>query len=168
MKWLIILLTVAAGSCGDILCAKGMSIEGELDYSGLSAVGRAFRFTVTRRLVILGIFFDAVGFFSLLALLSVSQLSIAIPATALGFVLDTVGARFLLHENVHWRRWVGVMLVAVGVLLAVRTGPHKPLTRTGTPGTATVQADQHQSGYDQAGSSGLDHKSPSAKVLAKP
>lgn len=168
MKWLIILLTVAAGSCGDILCAKGMSIEGELDYSGLSAVGRAFCFIVTRRLVILGILCDAVAFFSLLALLSVAELSIAVPATALGFVLDTIGARFLLHEHVHWKRWLGVILVAAGVLLAVGTGQHKGLTRASTPGATAVQADQQQSGYDQTGSGGLDHKSPSAKVLPKP
>lgn len=168
MKWMIIMLTVAAGSCGDILCAKGMSIEGELDYPGLSAVGRAFCFIVTRRLVILGILCDAVAFFSLLALLSVAKLSIAVPATALGFVLDTVGARFLLHEQVHWQRWLGVILVAAGVLLAVGTGQHQGLTRASASGATAVQAYQHQSGYNQAGSGGLDHQRPSAKVLPKP
>lgn len=127
LKWLIILLTVVSGSCGDILCAKGMSSGGELSYSGPSAITRALRFIVTRRLVILGIFFDAVGFFSLLALLSVAQLSVAVPATALGFVTDTVGARFFLHEHVHWKRWVGVTLVAAGVLLTVGTGHHRPV-----------------------------------------
>jgi drug/metabolite transporter (DMT)-like permease len=125
LKWLIILLTVVSGSCGDILCAKGMSSGGELSYSGPSAVARALRFIVTRRLVIIGAFFDAVGFFSLLALLSVAQLSVAVPATALGFVADTLGARFFLHEHVHWKRWLGVILVAAGVLLTVGTGPRR-------------------------------------------
>lgn len=122
MKWLLILFTVVAGSCGDVLCAKGMSQAGELNYHGASAVARALRFIVTRRLVILGILCDAVGFFSLLGLLTVAQLSIAVPATALGFVLDTIAARVFLHEHVHWKRWVGVTFVAAGVLLTVGTG----------------------------------------------
>lgn len=124
MKWVLILFTVVASSCGDILCAKGMSKEGELSYRGASATARAVRFIFTRRLVILGILCDAVGFFSLLGLLTVAQLSIAVPATALGFVLDTIGARVFLHEHVHWKRWVGVTFVAVGVLLVVGKGGH--------------------------------------------
>lgn len=142
LKWLIILLTVVSGSCGDILCAKGMSSGGELSYSRPSAVARALRFIVTRRLVILGIFFDAVGFFSLLALLSVAQLSVAVPATALGFVADTIGARFFLQEHVHWKRWVGVILVAAGVLLTLGTGQHR---KVAGPGAVPIAVDsKHQ------------------------
>lgn len=124
MKWLLILFTVVASSCGDILCAKGMSKEGELKYRGASGTARTLGFIITRRLVILGILCDAVGFFSLLGLLTVAQLSIAVPATALGFVLDTIGARVFLHEHVHWKRWIGVTFVAAGVLLAVGKDGH--------------------------------------------
>lgn len=141
LKWLLILLTVFSGSCGDILCAKGMSSGGEVSYSGPSTFARALRYTMTRRLVILGIFCDAIGFFSLLALLSVAQLSVAVPATALGFVLDTFGARIFLHEHVHWKRWAGVVLVSVGVLLAVGTGHHRKVPG---PKTSPVVVTQDQ------------------------
>jgi drug/metabolite transporter (DMT)-like permease len=142
MKWVLIMFTVFAGSCGDILCAKGMSQAGELNYRGASAVSRSLRFIVTRRLVILGILCDAVGFFSLLGLLTVAQLSIAVPATALGFILDTVGASLFLHERVHWKRWLGVIFVAAGVLLTVGTG-HTPKEAGPKAAPVAVHAAQH-------------------------
>jgi drug/metabolite transporter (DMT)-like permease len=144
IKWLLILLTVVSGSCGDVLCAKGMSEEGELTYHGANSVVLALRFIFTRKLVILGILCDAVGFFSLLALLSVAQLSFAVPATALGFILDTVGARFLLHEHVHWQRWLGVTFVAVGVLLAAVGTGRPPKVIAGPKSVpASIHAGQH-------------------------
>lgn len=123
MKWPLILLTVFASSCGDILCARGMSEGGELGAFGPGGIGRIVRYIITRRMVILGGVCYATAFFSLLGLLSVAQLSVAVPATALSFVIDTVGARFILGEHVPWKRWAGVVFVTAGVILAVRTGP---------------------------------------------
>lgn len=122
MKWALILFTVCCSSTGDLLCARGMSQGGELKIFGASGVGRAIRYILTRRLVILGGICYATAFFSLLKLLSVAQLSVAVPATALGFVVDTIGAKFLLHEHVPWKRWLGVMCVTAGVILTVSSG----------------------------------------------
>ncbi|MFY9910398.1 MAG: EamA family transporter [Candidatus Sulfotelmatobacter sp.] len=122
-KWLLILITVVAGSCGDILCAKGMSQGGEhLDEIRPSGLLHTIRYIFTHRLVLLGALCDAIAFFSLLGLLSVAQLSYAVPATALGFVVDAIAARFLLGEHVHWKRWLGVTFVAAGVILTVQSG----------------------------------------------
>ncbi len=120
-EWPLILLIVFASSTGDVLCAKGMSQGGELEIS-LSKIGALFCYIVTRRLVILGWICYAVAFFSMLALLSIAPLSVAVPATALSFVLDTIGARFLLHEHVPWKRWIGVLCVTAGVILTVTSG----------------------------------------------
>lgn len=129
-KWLLIMITVVAGSAGDILCAKGMSQGGEhLDEMGPRGIARTIRYIFTHRMVILGAICDAIAFFSLLGLLSVAQLSYAVPATALGFIVDTIGARFLLGEHVHWKRWLGVTLVAAGVFLTVQSGQHSTLPR---------------------------------------
>lgn len=121
MKWALILFTVCCSSSGDLLCARGMSKGGELKI-GASTIGRAIRYILTRRLVILGGICYATAFFSLLKLLSVAQLSVAVPATALGFVVDTIGARFLLREHIPWKRWLGVLCVTAGVILTVRSG----------------------------------------------
>lgn len=120
-EWPLILIVVFASSTGDVLCAKGMSQGGELEVS-LQKIGSIFCYIITRHMVILGGICYAVAFFSMLALLSIAPLSIAVPATALSFVLDTIGARFLLHEHVPWKRWIGVMCVTVGVILTVKSG----------------------------------------------
>lgn len=121
LTWSFILLTVVMGSCGDVLCAKGMSSGGEVQGVKLSGIGRLIRSIVTRRLILLGFLCDAISFFSLLALFSVAQLSVAVPATALSFVIDTLGAHFFLHEKVHWKRWLGVLCVTAGVVLTVES-----------------------------------------------
>ena len=50
----------------------------------------------------------AVGFFALMALLSIADLSLAIPATAASYVLETVLARAILKEHVNRVRWAAV------------------------------------------------------------
>jgi multidrug transporter EmrE-like cation transporter len=166
MKWLLILITVFASSCGDLLCASGMSEGAEIQDLRPSGIVRAIRFIVTRRKVILGGLCYASAFLSLLGLLSIAPLSVAVPATALGFVIDTVGARFILHEHIPWKRWVGVLCVTAGVILTVglpgaSTGP------AGSRGPA-VQAHEHQPRYDQPRAQGLDPQRAAAKILAKP
>jgi transporter family protein len=141
MKWILILLTVFSSSADDVLCARGMS-EGEaIPSSASSILLRSLRYIVTRRKVILGVLCYASAFFSLLGLLTVAPLSVAVPATALSFVVDTLGAKFLLHERVPVRRWIGVACVCTGVILAVN-----PAASGGpvAPATATVQAHKDQ------------------------
>lgn len=121
LKWLLILLVVCCSSCGDVLSSRGMSSGGELKDFRPGRIAHAVHHMLQRRLVIVAGAFYTVSFFSLLGLLSVAQLSVAVPATALSFVLDTVVARFYLREHVHWRRWLGVLCVTAGVVLTIRT-----------------------------------------------
>lgn len=136
MKWGLILLTVLASSAGDILCAKGMSQAGAMPHFGPWGLLAAIRYILRRRLVIVGGALYVTAFLSLLGLLSVAQLSAAVPATALSFVVDTLGARFILHEHVPWKRWAGVLCVTAGVILAVKSGPSSsvPPSRPNSPG----------------------------------
>ena len=39
------------------------------------------------------------------------------PATAASYLLETILAKFILREEVHWQRWLGAGLVACGVIL---------------------------------------------------
>ena len=59
----------------------------------------------------------AVSFFAFIALLSVADLSFAVPATAVSYVLETVLAKYVLKERVTLVRWAGASLVACGVAL---------------------------------------------------
>lgn len=56
------------------------------------------------------------GFFaSYLTALSWADLTYVLPATAFGNVIVALFARFFLHEAVSWQRWLGVVLITVGV-----------------------------------------------------
>lgn len=151
LKWALIFCTVFASSGGDILCAKGMSEGRELHDFRPTGLLRTVEYIVTRRLVILGYVCYAVAFISLMGLLSVAPLTVAIPATAFSFVIDTLGASFILHEHVHWKRWLGVICVTAGVILAVRSEPPaKPLARPASSACATVQSCDDQTSHHHA------------------
>lgn len=143
LKWALIVSTVFASSAGDILCAKGMSEGRELNISRPTGLLRALEYIFTQRLVILGYLCYALAFISLIGLLSVAQLTVAVPATAFSFVVDTLGARFILHERIRWKRWMGVICVTVGVVLAVRRLP-APSTRPSRPSCVTVHPGDNQ------------------------
>jgi len=53
----------------------------------------------------------------LLVLLSWKAISFVIPASALSYVVGTLGAKYILHEDVSPARWIGVLLVCAGVAL---------------------------------------------------
>jgi drug/metabolite transporter (DMT)-like permease len=72
---------------------------------------------VRNELIIASIACMAVSFFAFMSLLSIADLSFAVPATAASFVFETILARYALKERVSWKRWSGASLVACGVAL---------------------------------------------------
>jgi drug/metabolite transporter (DMT)-like permease len=107
---------VAATTTGEVLSALGMRSHGEIRFRA-GTLGRAVALLVRNRFVIGSVAAMAVSFFANLGLLSVSELSFAIPATAATYVLETVLAKYVLKERVNWLRWTGASLVIAGVAL---------------------------------------------------
>jgi drug/metabolite transporter (DMT)-like permease len=57
-----------------------------------------------------------IGFFaSYLTALSWADLTFVLPATAFGYVIIALLARFWLHESISLERWAGVVLITLGV-----------------------------------------------------
>ena len=50
-------------------------------------------------------------------LLAATELSFAVPVSAVTYVLETVLAKYFLKEHVNWLRWAGASLVVCGVAL---------------------------------------------------
>jgi drug/metabolite transporter (DMT)-like permease len=117
MRWVWLAISVSSGTIGDLWSAKGMAIHGEIDDFGPHGLARIMRYILTHRLLIVGIVGNAVSFFSLMALLSVSELSFAVPASAMSYILKTALARWYLSEDVTVRRWLGAACVAIGIAL---------------------------------------------------
>ena len=110
-------LTVLANTSGEISVTRAMKDLGEVKNFAPAAVlnvlGRALRSSW----MWLAIGLLAVGFFSLLTLLSWADVSFVIPATALSYVVGGLGAKFLLGERLPTARWAGIVLVSAGVAL---------------------------------------------------
>ena len=117
MKWMMLALMVGATTAGEVMQAAGMRRHGEIRDFRPGAIGRALAMMARNRFVIAAVAAMAVSFFAYLALLTISELSFAVPATAVTYVLETVLAKYVLKEHVNWLRWVGASLVICGVAL---------------------------------------------------
>lgn len=117
MKWALVSLVVACNTFGDVLNTAGMKRYGEVDDVGPRSLLRMALGILRNPYVLAGLGCLAVSFFALLGLLSITNVSFAIPATAIGTLLETLLAKYILKEDVHWRRWAGATLVACGVLM---------------------------------------------------
>ncbi|HLZ91641.1 MAG TPA: hypothetical protein VKQ28_07990 [Candidatus Acidoferrum sp.] len=118
----MILAMVVCANAGDLLLKRGMTQIGAVQISA-SGLRHAFVSTVTNGTIWIGIVF-LVGFMtSYMTVLSWADYSYVMPAGAFGYALLTLLAVVLLHESVSPRRWAGVVLICVGVLLVGQTRP---------------------------------------------
>ncbi len=117
MKWMLVGVIVAATTAGYLLQAMGMKSHGEVKEFHLGALGRLLGALARNGWIILSVIAMAFSFFSFMALVSVADLSFAVPATASSLVFETILAKLVLKEAVDWKRWLGAGFVACGVAL---------------------------------------------------
>jgi drug/metabolite transporter (DMT)-like permease len=117
MSWLLVLVVVGATVIGDLLQTLEMKRHGEIQDFRPSGLSRQLAYFARRKYLLLAILFMAISFFAFMKLVTVADLSFAVPATAGSFVLETILARLVLKEEIDKRRWAGACLVACGVAL---------------------------------------------------
>ena len=124
IKTLVMVLSmVLCANAGDLMLKRGMSQIGAVEISA-SGLAHAFHMTVTSGTIWIGIIF-LIGFMaSYMTVLSWADYSYVMPAGAFGYAILTLLAVVFLHESVSPRRWVGVLLICVGVLLVGQTKPN--------------------------------------------
>jgi uncharacterized membrane protein len=126
---LMVLALVICANIGDLTMKRGMTEIGAVALSP-AGLGHAFRLTLTNAKIWIGIAF-LLGFMaSYMTVLSWADYSYVMPVGAFGYAMLTLLAVVFLHEHVSPRRWVGVMLVCIGVLLVGRTKPSTTETHT--------------------------------------
>jgi drug/metabolite transporter (DMT)-like permease len=99
---------------GVVYLNKGLKQVGEVERVSAAEVLRIVRNGATNSNILLGVFFEAIFFGTLLVLMSRGTVSFIWPLTSLGFVLTTIAAKFILHEEVSPLRWCGVLLIMLG------------------------------------------------------
>jgi len=117
MTWALVAVIVLATTLGEVLQTLGMKRHGELHDFRPGALRRALAAVLRNRYVVVSVVLMAVSFFAFMKLLTVADLSFAVPATAASYVFETLLARYILKERISGRRWAGALLVASGVAL---------------------------------------------------
>ena len=111
------MLVVATNVTGNVLLSRGMHQVGRIVSASPADYVRAF----VNPSALIGIVILAVWMLSDLALLSRADLSFVLPVTASAYVLVAIGGHFFLHDHISWLRWIGILLITGGVILAEET-----------------------------------------------
>ncbi len=110
-KHLVLAAIVLFAACGDVSLSRGMKSVGNLTLTHWTQIFSA----LLSPWVLAGIVL-LIGFMSCyLTALSWADLTFVLPATAVGYILMALLARFFLHEQVSLKRWIGIVLITVGV-----------------------------------------------------
>src|SRR5271157_2848816 len=108
---MILILVAVCAPLGNTCLAKGMTSLPEMTLAHpLALFAAAFTPWVALGIALL------IGFFaSYLTALSWADLTFVLPATAFGYVIIALLARFWLHESISLERWAGIVLITLGV-----------------------------------------------------
>jgi drug/metabolite transporter (DMT)-like permease len=117
VRWVLVGIIALSNTLGDVLNTAGMKRQGEVEDLRPRTFAAMILRILRNPLVLGGFACMAVSFFALLSLLSIATVSFAVPATAISYLLETLLAKYVLGEDVRWRRWAAASLVASGVVL---------------------------------------------------
>lgn len=115
---IFVALIVLGNTVGNLFLAIGMNqLPGFLAvpfYSYLFGV-------ITNPFFLSGTLLISLSMFSQLSMYTWADLSYVLPVTASGYVITAVLGKAFLNENVSISRWIGVVVIAFGVLLVAQT-----------------------------------------------
>lgn len=121
----ILLVGLLFEAIGVVLLSRGLKEIGELQQLSVSGVAQLVARGMTNLHIVLGVFFEALFFITLLMLMSRAEVSFVWPLTSLSFVFATVAAKVYLNEHVSPLRWSGVCLIMVGAAVITWTEKNK-------------------------------------------
>jgi len=113
----ILLIALVLEAVGVVFLSRGLKQIGELQQVNFQEVARLARRAASNHYILVGVIMEAIFFLLLLVMLKGWDVSLVWPLTSLGFVLTTLSARFVAHEQVSGLRWCGVILIVVGATL---------------------------------------------------
>ncbi|HXM99243.1 MAG TPA: hypothetical protein VN982_12270 [Candidatus Dormibacteraeota bacterium] len=114
---LLFAVLILGGTGGEIAVTYGMKVTGEPSELRPVAVLKFLGRAICSGWFWLGVPLMATSFYALLVLLSWKPVSYVIPMSAMSYVVGTLGAKYILGEDVTAARWMGVCLVCAGVAI---------------------------------------------------
>jgi multidrug transporter EmrE-like cation transporter len=120
MTLLPLLLATVLGVAGQLLLKQGMTHMGALELSAAAVPSLIWRMA-TSPFVLGGLLVYGSGTFFWLIFISRVPLSYSYPFVSLGIVLGLLSAWGIFHESIPPTRWVGMLIVCIGVLFVARS-----------------------------------------------
>jgi drug/metabolite transporter (DMT)-like permease len=113
----ILLIGLVFEALGVVYLSAGLKQIGGPKQLNIGEIGRVVLSGVTNGNILLGVAMETAFFVTLLIALKLWDVSLVWPLTSLGFVLTTLAAKYIRHEEVTTLRWAGVFLIVAGALL---------------------------------------------------
>jgi multidrug transporter EmrE-like cation transporter len=129
--YVLLFLLVALGSVGYTILSKGMKDAGDLDLSHFTSLEAGATRVLTSGTIWAGIAMMLCFMVCHMLVLTWADYSFVMPFSAIAYALVPLLAYLFLHEQVSTARWIGIVLIVLGVVLITRT-PHRT-TAQGTP-----------------------------------
>lgn len=139
---IILILALVLEALGVVLLSRGLKQIGQAREVKAGEILTVVRRGVTNSNILTGIFLEAMFFGALLYLLSQRDVSLIWPLTSLGFVITALAARWILHEQVSWLRWGGVLLILFGAGLVSYSESLKSKRTEAAPRPSTTATDR--------------------------
>src|SRR5580704_5460678 len=121
--YLLISLMVIFGPLGNVLLGKGMKRIGAVSIGTIAGAVDLLSRVLTSGTIWLGIGSLITFFVAYMLVLSWADYSYVQPASSVAYGMVALLAHFMLHELVTPTRWLGVLLICVGVLVVGQTPP---------------------------------------------
>jgi drug/metabolite transporter (DMT)-like permease len=115
-----LLLATVLGVVGQLLLKQGMLQLGAIQLDATSVPVTIWRMA-TSPYVFGGLLVYGTGTFFWLVFISRVPLSYSYPFVSLGIVLGLLAAWGIFHENIPPSRWIGMIVVCLGVILVARS-----------------------------------------------
>ena len=120
--YIMILIMVTVTPLGDVFLRQGMARIGAMPSWAPADVFHFFFRAFTSPLIWLGIALQLTFFVAYLLVLSWADYSFVQPvSSAISYPFIVLFAQFMVHESVKPIRWLGVLVICLGVFLVGRT-----------------------------------------------
>ncbi len=118
---ILLAIVILTSALGNVALSKGMKQLGDISHlPPWEMLARSFG-ALANPWVAAGVVLLATFFVSYLTVLSWADLSYVLPATAPSYLLLAALSAWLLDERVTAWRWLGIVLIVLGVVLVGRT-----------------------------------------------
>ncbi len=121
--YVLLFLLVLFGSVGNTILSKGMRDAGELNLSQLSTIQTGIVRVLSSGAIWAGIGLMLLFMVCHMLVLSWADYSFVMPFSAMAYALVPLLGYLFLGEHVAVPRWIGIVLIFIGVLLINRTPP---------------------------------------------